>query len=159
MATDLIDLATVRDRWRACYDAGRLAALYDRPHTPLEVLTRKDGPWAGVPDKDRLWTVLQEGVLPAKVLRLFACVCAERALLRERGAGREPDARSWRAVEVARRHALGTATDAELAEASAAYASAAACACARAAADDADDAERSAQVAALVRIIEENTDA
>ena len=28
MATDLIDLATVRDRWRACYDAGRLADAY-----------------------------------------------------------------------------------------------------------------------------------
>jgi hypothetical protein len=41
---------------------------------------------------------------------LFAADCAERALLREREAGREPDERSWRAVEVATRYALGTAT-------------------------------------------------
>lgn len=37
-----------------------------------------------------------------RISRLFASDCAERALLRERGAGREPDPRSWRAVAVAR---------------------------------------------------------
>ena len=47
-------------------------------------------------------------------LRLFACACAERALMRERERGREPDERSWRAVEVSRRYAMGEADKAEL---------------------------------------------
>ena len=44
----------------------------------------------------------------------LACDCAERALQRERYAGREPDPRSWAAVEVARRYARGEATRDEL---------------------------------------------
>jgi hypothetical protein len=43
-----------------------------------------------------------------RTARLFACDCAERALLREREAGREPDERAWQAVRVARRRTLGT---------------------------------------------------
>lgn len=105
-----ITLELVRDKWQACYDADRLAELYDRPMTPLEVLTRTDGAWADVPAKDRLWTVCHDGVLPDRMFRLFACDCAERALLAERAAGREPDARSWESVEVARRYAEGKAT-------------------------------------------------
>ena len=53
----------------------------------------------------------------SQTLRIFACDCAERALLREREAGREPDPRSWKAVEVARRFAAGEATSEELEEA------------------------------------------
>ena len=50
----------------------------------------------------------------SKELRCFACDCAERALKRERKAGREPDERSWKAIIVARRYANGEATLAEL---------------------------------------------
>jgi hypothetical protein len=50
----------------------------------------------------------------SSVLRLFGADCAERALQRERAAGQEPDPRSWRAVDVARQHARGEVTDAEL---------------------------------------------
>ena len=39
--------------------------------------------------------------------RLFAADCSERALLRERAAGREPDPRSWTAVTAARAFARG----------------------------------------------------
>ena len=46
-----------------------------------------------------------------KSARLFACDCAHRALLRERRAGREPDARSWDAVRIARALARGKATE------------------------------------------------
>ena len=141
----LITLEYVRDERRACYSAERLAALYDRPHTPLEVLTRTDGPWADVPAKDRLWTVLHAGVLPDKTLRLFACDCAERVLTSEREAGREPGPRSWTAVEVARKYAIGQATTEDLA---AARAAAAAYAAARAAARAAD--ARAAAYAAYV---------
>ena len=47
-------------------------------------------------------------------LRLFASDCAERPLLREREAGREPDRRSWAVISVARRYADGQASDQEL---------------------------------------------
>ena len=43
----------------------------------------------------------------SKIGRLFAADCAERALLRERELGREPDDRSWAAVLTARRYANG----------------------------------------------------
>lgn len=67
---------------------------------------------------NRLWVALH----PAwghddATFRLWACDCAERALKREREVGREPDARSWGALEVARRHAMEQATNADLAEA------------------------------------------
>ncbi len=39
--------------------------------------------------------------------RLFAADCAERALARERAAEREPDARSWAAIQAARDFAEG----------------------------------------------------
>ena len=50
--------------------------------------------------------------------RLFAADCAEAALLGGRACGREPDPRSWAAVDVARRFARGEATRAELTAAS-----------------------------------------
>jgi len=46
--------------------------------------------------------------------RLFACDCAERALLRKREAGIEPDPRSCNAVMVARNFALGLASEEKL---------------------------------------------
>jgi hypothetical protein len=71
---------------------------------------------APIPWMDRLW-VLVRVIDDDLMWRLWACDCAERALLRERDAGREPDARSWRAVEVARAYAIGDVTDEELATA------------------------------------------
>src|SRR3990167_6275500 len=71
--------------------------------------------------------------------RLFAADCAERALERERAAGREPHPDSWRSIAVARRYANSKATPQELAAAAAnavhaaAYANAAADAAAYAA--------------------------
>jgi hypothetical protein len=55
-----------------------------------------------------------------RVARLFAADVAEAALLGERASGREPEGRSWAAVEVARRFAVGEATAAERAAAGAA---------------------------------------
>ena len=85
-----------------------------------------------IPAEDRLW-VLSYVVLDDRRRRLLACDCAERALSRERAAGREPDERSWTAIDVARRYARGEATHAEL----------------DAAGDDALDAARAAWAAAL----------
>lgn len=52
------------------------------------------------------------------VLHEFMCGCAEQALLGEREAGREPDKRSWAAIETKRKWLKGEATDAELCAAS-----------------------------------------
>jgi len=48
------------------------------------------------------------------VLHEFACWSAEQALLGERKAGREPDKRSWAAIETKRKWLRGEATDEEL---------------------------------------------
>ena len=48
------------------------------------------------------------------ILHEFACVVAERALQRERDAGREPHPDSWRAIEVKRAWLRGEATDEQL---------------------------------------------
>ena len=125
---------------RACYSRERLEALFDRPYTPLEVLTNQHGPWADVPDDDRLWAVLHKGVIDDRTLRLFACDCAERALERERKAGRKPHADSWKVIEVARRFADGKATNEELKAARSAAAAAYAAAAYAAAYADADAA-------------------
>ncbi len=85
-------------------------------------------------------------------LRLWACWCAERALKLERKAGREPDARSWKAIEVTSKYLNGKAQVDELiaAQNAAAYAADAAADAAYAAyaADAAADAADGAYAAA-----------
>jgi len=71
-----------------------------------------------IPARDRYWLATRSGLyLSDSQLRLVACAVAESSLLRERAAGREPDARSWAAVEAGRAHARGEIDDAELAKA------------------------------------------
>ena len=72
-------------------------------------------------------------------LHEFACWCAAQALSRERDAGREPDARSWAAIEAKRRWLAHEISDDELAAARAAASDAAWAA--RDAAWDAQNAE------------------
>lgn len=117
-----------------CYDSKnlervRVVASQRERWTALDILDAEE-----FPPKDRLWLVLREELIPAKALRLLACDFAERALVREREAGREPDERCWKAIEVSRRFANGEATHEELAAAEAA-ARAAALAAALAAVD------------------------
>jgi len=72
---------------------------------------------AGVPDRDIFWALNYAcPQVTDRMRRLVACACARRALEAERAAGREPDVRSWRAVEVAERFVRGEATDDELEE-------------------------------------------
>ena len=92
-----------------------------------------------------------------RLAREWALDCAERALVRERESGREPDERSWRAVEVGRAYLSGAAGSEELdaaraaawaaAEAEAAAAAAAAAWAAAEAAWAAADAARAAAAA------------
>lgn len=77
-----------------------------------------------------------------RTARLFAADCAEAALLGERATGREPNDRSWEAIEVARRFADGNASASERAAARAARDAA------RAATEDAARAARDAARAA-----------
>jgi len=93
-----------------CYDDTRLRRLLRKPVTVRDVLARR----SVVPYKDRLWLVLRPGLIPARTRLLFAVDCAERALLRECAAGREPHVDSWRAVEVVRGFARGARTEMEL---------------------------------------------
>jgi hypothetical protein len=108
-----IDFETLK-RWGPCYRPEQLTPFANEPQrTPLEIATLTAGPWKDVPAVDRLWVLLREAIIPARELRLLACDFAERALTREREAGREPDARSWATVEVLRRFADGKATSKE----------------------------------------------
>jgi len=51
---------------------------------------------------------------PVKLLIIWACDCAERSLKKARSEGKEPDSRSWKAVEMARLYLLGAVTEEEL---------------------------------------------
>ena len=67
-----------------------------------------------IPDK----SVAQERTViwmydASQILREFACDVAEEALLSERSAGREPESRSFAAIEVMRRFIVGNATETE----------------------------------------------
>ena len=105
-----------------------------------EVVGNGNGKWAG-----EVRTRLAGPVDATRVLREFACDCAERALLRERQAGREPDRRCWAAVEMVRRYAHDEATAEEAGEA--ARAAKAAARAAKAAARAAKAAARAAKAA------------
>ena len=80
-----------------CYTLRNLKRIAQRRKrwSLKQILRLKSVPWG-----DRLWVVLNEEVLPEELHRLLALDCACRALVRERKAGREPDARLWAAVEV-----------------------------------------------------------
>ena len=131
--------------WGACYDDDQIAAI-----VPAEGLTPLQVCDLDIPADDRLWVVLRESVIPAGPLRLLACKWARVALDAERAVGREPDPRSWAAIDVGERFARGEATAEELAAARAA-AWAAASAAAWGAARDAAWAAASAAASAAAR--------
>lgn len=68
-----------------------------------------------IPFEDRLWVICREGMVPDDIFHLWACWCAERALKRERKAGREPDKRSWAVIEAKRQWMRGEISDEDLA--------------------------------------------
>ena len=91
--------------WGACYDDEQIAALVPEDGlTPLEIAALE------IPAEDRMWVLLREDVIPARAMRLLACDWAETACLRPGGA----DERSLAAIAVARRYAVGEATESEL---------------------------------------------
>ncbi len=84
---------------------------------------------------------IKSGKIPDHILHHFACDCAERSLLREREAGREPDSRSWEAIRIKRLWIEGKATEKKL-DAARDSASAATCAAWSASSASASDAAR-----------------
>ena len=91
-----------------------------------------------------------------RLLHMFAVLCAERALIRERKAGREPDSRSWDALEVNKKWLDGKAIDEELARAARAACAASAAwavSASRVASTDALKNEKRWQKRTLLRLI------
>jgi hypothetical protein len=76
--------------------------------TPLEISK------LNIPVSDRLWALLRSELIPEDWMHELACHIAEQRLLNERKLGREPDPRSWAAIEVKRRWIRGKATNEEL---------------------------------------------
>ena len=79
--------------------------------TALDILALDD-----VSAEDKLWAVLREELIDARILHEFACWCAEDALNHVENA----DERSWNAIKVKRAWLRGEASDEELAAARAA---------------------------------------
>jgi hypothetical protein len=128
-------------QWHACYSDERIAEL-----VPVEGLTPLQVCDLDIPVDDKFWVLLREEIIPLRQLREFACDVAEEPC-RMRGV---TDARSYAAIETARRYARGEATDTELAAAwDAARAAARAAAWA-----DASDAEQARQLAKVRSILE-----
>lgn len=73
-----------------------------------------------IPNNEKLRAVLRETLIPARTLHMLAVEFAHAALVREREAGREPDERSWRALDVKLAWLDGKASSKELEAAKAA---------------------------------------
>ena len=84
-------------QWKPCCSEEELAELQERHPGPMDAHGIL-GLRGEIPDADLIWLLCHEELLPATTVRLFAADCAERALVRQRKAGREPDQRSWEAV-------------------------------------------------------------
>ena len=139
--------------WGPCYTRDKILKISDgREHmTALEIC---DLNWVSTGDK--LWLLLRPEIIPDTQLHILACHWAEQALLHERKAGREPDERSFRAIEVKRKWIDGLASVEELAAASDAARDAARAAASDAARDAARDAELQGVRAMLVWLEEHN---
>ena len=109
--------------WEPCveYTLERVTKLFGKRKT-VSALNILD---MDIPPEDRLWAVLHEELIPAPTLHELACRFAESALRAERKAGRDPDPRSWAAIEAKRAWLRGEITGKQLSAAESAAESAA----------------------------------
>ena len=107
---------------KPCHNIDKVRAWADQHGTSIAV--DKIPTLSFLSWRDRWWLLTQTGVLSDKELRLVAVRIAHDALMSERSAGREPDERSWTAIQVAEDYAHGKASIKQL-NASAAAAAAA----------------------------------
>jgi hypothetical protein len=114
--------------WEPCpeYPRERVAELFGKNSA---VTWRQMARWR-IPHEDRVWGLLHNEFLTDAQLWELACQFAERALLAERKAGREPAEASWNAIATRRRWLRGEATDEEIASAASAASAARAAYCA-----------------------------
>lgn len=92
--------------WGACYSAAEIAEL-----VPLEGITPAQIITLDIPDEDKLWVLLHDPILPVNELRLLACTWASKAC---RLAKIDSNPIIKNAIKVARSHARGLASDADL---------------------------------------------
>jgi hypothetical protein len=89
------------------YDRERITALW----AGRKRLTATDILDLDIPIEDRFWAALRPELVPEPLMWEWTCRCAERALAREREEGREPDPRSWAAIEARRAWLRGEIDD------------------------------------------------
>ena len=117
-------------RFRPCLSRDQVTQLFNSRAT----LTATDALSLKIPPDQIVWAVTRPGVLPRDILRRWLADVVERCLMRERKAGREPDARSWAVVPALRRYP-GKKRMAEISATTATHAAAYATTAADAAAD------------------------
>jgi hypothetical protein len=101
----------------ACYDVDRIDELVPPEGIAVTRANVDKMRAAGVPNDDIHWALCRAAGDHPREHREHACWCARRALESERVAGREPDSRSWAAVDVADQFARGEVSLKELAAA------------------------------------------
>ena len=111
----------VRGKLVDCENGLHLCRVRDLPlwFGPVIFAAELDGEWFDAGNKiiARKARLLRQLAWDDRIARHFACDCAERALKRERKAGRDSDKRSRETIRVARRFANGLASMDELAAA------------------------------------------
>jgi hypothetical protein len=107
--------------WCPCiaYPEAKVKKIIGRGKTPQEIAELR------IPAIDKAWCLLHPGILSDDQMHELACRFAEDALKRERKAGREPDPRSWAAIDAKRKWLRKAITDNDLAAARAAACAAA----------------------------------
>jgi hypothetical protein len=78
-----------------CMSRAEVEALF----AGRDKMTARDALSLNIPPQDIIWTFTRPGVLPVTLLRRWLADVVERALLREREAGQEPDPRSWAVIK------------------------------------------------------------
>jgi hypothetical protein len=93
--------------WKPCYSKEKILRL---SHGRTELTVGEIINLRFVPAEDKLWLLLREECIPARILHEFAIWCAETALTR----AKVTDERSWNALTIKRLWLDGKATDEEL---------------------------------------------
>ena len=142
--------------WEPCADyperlPGLLPGRANKRWSALAII--EAGKVGMVPTEDVFWVVLRPELISEHDLYELACRCASRALREERKAGREPDPRSWAAIETRRAWLRGDMSDEDLSAAESVARSAAWSAVRSAAESAARSAAWSWQLACIVRLL------
>ena len=114
---DVLKIITIDNimKFNPCYEREEIESFFiesgfiDLRATPLEIAQSDYSN-----KEDILWLLLRPEIIPKKTLHILSYEFALTALKNERLNGREPDERSWRAVEAKRTWVKGLITDERL---------------------------------------------